>query len=101
MGQNGGVFFTNRSNELHHVLYSTRIDLHLDSQHHFPPSPWPWSPEAPGGGNGEYVISTRDEHGFVICKVLHSAWGGSLQAHTKFQKSIPPSWRAVVPFSRI
>ena len=43
----------------------------------------------------------RDEHGLMICKVLRSAWGGSLQAHTEFQKSIPPSWRAVVPFSPI
>ena len=53
------------------------------------------------GQNDTNLISTRDEHGFVICKVLQSAWGGSLQAHTKFQKSIPPSWRAVVSFSRI
>ena len=91
MCQNGGVFFTNTSNELHHVLYSTRIDLYLDSQHYFPPGSWPESPGAPGGANDTYVISMRDEHGLVICKASHSDWGGSLRAHTKFQKSIRPS----------
>ena len=98
MGQNGGVCFTNRSNELHHVLYSTRIDLHLDSEHHFPPGSWPWSPGAPGGANDTYVISTRDEHGSVICKASRDACGDSLRAHTKFQRSIRPSWRVVVLF---
>ena len=98
MSQNGAVYFTNTSNELRHVLYSTRIDLHLDSQHHFPPGSWPWSPGAPGGANDTYVISTRDEHGSVICKAPRDACGDSLRAHTKFQRSIRPSWRVVVLF---
>ena len=33
-----------------------------------------------------------------ICKAPHSACGDSLRAHTKFQRSIRPSWRVVVLF---
>ena len=56
-------------------------------------------PQGAREGQNDTNLSMRDEHGLMICKVLHSAWGGSLQAHTKFQMSIPPSWREVVPFS--
>ena len=51
------------------------------------------------GQNDKYLISTRDEHGLMICKAPHNAYSGSLQAHTKFQEPTRPSWRADVSFS--
>ena len=86
IGQSGVIYFINTPNEFNHVLYSTRIDLHLDPQHHFPPGPWAWSPGAPGGADETYLISTREQHGFLICKAPHDHQGRRLRAHAKFQK---------------
>ena len=49
VGQSGVVYFINTPNDFNHVLYSTRIDLHLDPQHHLRPGSWVGAPEAPGG----------------------------------------------------
>ena len=99
MGQTGVIYFINTSSEINHVLYSFGIDLHLDPQHHFPPGSWLWWWRAPGGPNNTFSISRWDEHVFMIYKALNNAETSSLQAHTKFQKSIRPSWRVDTPFS--
>ena len=99
MGQTGVIYFINTSSEINHVLYSFGIDLHLDPQHHFPPGSWLWWWRAPGGPNNTFSISRWDEHVFMIYKALNNAETSSLQLHTKFQKSVRPSWRVDTSFS--
>ena len=65
IGQTGVIYFTKTPNGLHQVLYSTRIDLDLDSQYYFRPGSWPWPVHGAagrqGGQNDKY--GAPDDHG--------------------------------------
>ena len=65
IGPTGVVYFTKTPNGLHQVLYSTRIDLDLDSQYYFRPGSWPWPVHGAagrqGGQNDKY--GAPDDHG--------------------------------------
>ena len=54
---------------------------------------------APGAPNHKYVISSRDRHGFLICKAPHVHQRYHLRANTNFQKWIRPSWRVGLTYS--
>ena len=51
------AYFTKTPNGPHQVLYSTQIDLDLDSQYYFRPGSWPWLVHGAAGCRGAQMIN--------------------------------------------